>query len=132
MTSSKTVKQWFAFSARDLRLAGQSLALSSEFKNTSAFLAQQAAEKAVKGFLAFHRIRAQKTHDMKRLAEEVASVDVDLAQLVRKGSILSKYAVEYRYPSESKRPLTVAMARTAIKKAQSIYDECFDRVYGAK
>lgn len=130
MVNNKTVKQWFTYAARDLRLAKQSLELSNEYKNVSAFLSQQAAEKAIKGFLACNKVRVQKTHDLKALATDVAPLDDDLAKLIRKHESMSKFAVAYRYPNESQRPLSLARAKSAVKNARTIYDECFARVYG--
>ena len=126
------VKQWFTYAAQDLKMARQSLAFGSEFKSISGFHSQQCAEKAIKGFLAFHKIRFPKTHDLELLAVEVAKVDDDLAKLAKKNRGMKQLAVDYRYPAEQRKPMTVTRARSAIKSAQKIYDECFNRVFGAK
>lgn len=111
-------------------MAKLSLAAGSEFKNISAFHSQQCAEKAIKGFLTFHKVRFSKTHDLIQLATEVAVVDVKLSKLIIKTKGLTDYAVVFRYPSIEKRPLSLNKAKTAIKQSQAIYDECFKKVFG--
>lgn len=128
----KAVKQWFVYASRDLRVAKHTLAFDSMCKNIAAFLAQQSAEKAIKGFLVFHRVRFHKTHNFEELSAAVGGIDPTLAKLIHKRKSMTKFAVTYRYPSSAKRALTLAEVKTAIKNAEEIYDECFRRVYGAK
>ena len=62
----KIVKQWFKYAAADLKVAKNSLSFSAEFKAISAFHSQQCAEKAIKGYLTFHKVRFPKSHDIGR------------------------------------------------------------------
>ena len=56
----RMVKAWFAKASRDLRTAKLLLAQNTEdFWESTVFHSQQAAEKSVKGFLAFHKILPQ-------------------------------------------------------------------------
>lgn len=111
-------------------MAKLSLAAGSEFKNISAFHSQQCAEKAIKGFLTFHKVRFSKTHDLIQLAAEVAVIDVKLSKHIIKTKGLTDYAVVFRYPSIEKKPLSLNKVKTAIKQSQAIYDECFKKVFG--
>lgn len=122
------VKLWFTYAARDLKAAKNTLVHGAEFKNISAFHSQQCAEKAVKGFLAHHKIRFSKTHDLESLSKDVAQIDSILAKQVFKLKNMNDYAVAYRYPDAEKRPMTVARAKTAIINAEKIYTECLKRV----
>ena len=54
----RMVKTWFAKASRDLRTAKLLLAQDNEdFWESKVFHAQQTAEKSIKGFLAFNKIR---------------------------------------------------------------------------
>lgn len=128
MPSSNLVNNWFKFAARDLKMAQHSLTYGSEYKNISAFHSQQCAEKAIKGFLAFNKIRFSKTHDLVKLAAEVAPIDANLSKLIIKSKGLTDYAVFYRYPDAEDKELTMKKARDAIKFAQKIYDECLRQI----
>ncbi|MEQ1724066.1 MAG: HEPN domain-containing protein, partial [Pseudobdellovibrio sp.] len=96
---SSLVINWFKYASRDLKMAQLSLASGKDYKNISAFHSQQCAEKAIKGFLAYHKVRFSKTHDLIQLSTEVASVDLKLSKLILKSKGLSDFAVIYRYPS---------------------------------
>lgn len=130
MAESKMVKLWFTYAIRDLKVAKLSLERGSEFKNISAFHAQQCVEKVAKGFLAKHKVRFQKTHDIEKLGNDVLQIDPALGKLFLKAKKLNAYAVAYRYPDAEKKPLTVAKARSAVKQAHTIYDRCYKAAFG--
>jgi HEPN domain-containing protein len=125
------VKQWFVFAAKDLRLAKHTLDFDPTFKSTAGFLAQQAAEKAIKGFMVWKQVRFKKTHDMGELSKQVVSIDQNLSKIINKHKGLSKLAVTYRYPDAENKPLTLAKVKSSIKSAELIYQECFNRVFGS-
>lgn len=62
---------------------------------------QQAAEKAVKGFLAFHDHRLERTHDVERLVGLAAACEPGFTNWVNVASLLTPYATAYRYPGEA-------------------------------
>jgi HEPN domain-containing protein len=124
MTTPKIVQQWFKYAHRDIKIAKASLELSSDYKNISAFHAQQCAEKSIKGYLAFNKIRFQKTHNVTQLLDEIAKVDIKLAKKLSKAKTLTVYAVTYRYPDAERKPLTVAKTKTAIKVAEQVFKSC--------
>ncbi len=111
-------------------MAQHSLTFGSEYKNISAFHSQQCAEKAIKGFLAFHKVRFSKTHDLVKLASEVSPSNPKLAKLILKSQGLSDYAVFYRYPDAEDKDLSMKNTKQAIKFAQKIYEVCFKEVFG--
>lgn len=121
---NKIVKQWFKYAATDLKASKNSLSFSAEFKAISAFHSQQCAEKAIKGYLAHHKVRFYKTHDIKELAKLVSSLDSKLAEKIMRAKVLSNYAVAYRYPDAELKPLTMAKARSAIKLAEMVLKAC--------
>lgn len=61
------------------------------------FHAQQAAEKYLKAFLAFHGRLIPKTHDLKRLVESCTEIDPAFAAFLTNTNSLSLFAVEIRY-----------------------------------
>jgi HEPN domain-containing protein len=126
----RMIKMWFRKSAQDLQTANLLLAQKSEtFWGPLVFHAQQSTEKAIKGYLAFHKIRFSKTHDIEILVNLVAKVDEKLAEYLHPTKILTKYAVAYRYQEENEplEPLTqencekiTAMAESVFKKLNSL------------
>lgn len=132
MAESKMVKWWFKYAARDLKIAKLSLENSSDLKNISAFHSQQCAEKAIKGLLASHKIRFSKTHKIDDLAKELISIDSKFSKRLMKYKNMNDLAVAYRYPDAEKKPLTISRAKTAIKNAETIYNECFKKASGTR
>ncbi len=128
MTAPKMVQQWFKYAHNDLRVAKASLELSSDYKSISAFHSQQCAEKAVNGYLAFKKIRFQKTHNMDQLLDEVAKLDAKLAKKLSKSKTLTISAVRYRYPDAERKPLTVAKTKAAIKVAEKVFEQCLEAI----
>jgi len=123
------VKYWFTYAARNLKIAKHSLVLGNEYKEISGFHSQQCAEMAIKGLMAFHRIRVVKTHDLKKLADEVEKIDPSLATLIVKSAKpMTDLAVAYRYPDAELPPLTIRKAKTAIENAEKIYQACLSLV----
>ncbi len=47
----------------------------------AAFLAQQATEKAFKGFLTFHQVDFEKTHNLDELGQKCTAIDGSLAAI---------------------------------------------------
>lgn len=60
MKLSKTVRQWIKYARTDLNMAKTTLDISGQYKNGAAFLAQQCAEKIVKAYLTFKKVRTPK------------------------------------------------------------------------
>ena len=65
---------------------------------------QQAAEKALKGYLLFHDVRFEKTHDIVLLVSQAMDVDPSFSALVEIARLLTPLAVEYRYPGDYVEP----------------------------
>lgn len=72
--------------------------------DTAIYHRQQAAEKAVKGFLVYQDVRVRKTHDITELIEEAAKSAADYAALDDGAKRLTEYAVEFRYPNVQLEP----------------------------
>jgi len=63
------------------------------------FHCQQAAEKALKGFLVWHDQPFPKTHDLGRLGKQAVELDPTLEPLIDEVVEFAKYAWMFRYPA---------------------------------
>lgn len=128
MKPSKIVLQWLKYARTDLNLAKASLELSSTYKAVSAFHSQQCAEKAIKAYLTFKKVRFPKTHDLELLVKEIDKIDPVLAKKIVKAKTLTNYAVTYRYPDAERKPLTIAKSKAATKLAEHVLDLCIQAI----
>ncbi len=82
---------------------------------------QQAAEKAIKGFLVFHDQPFEKTHDIGVLLQSAIRFESNLAAMNTAGKRLSRYAVIYRYPSDEPEPEREEFEAT-LQQMEALYD----------
>jgi HEPN domain-containing protein len=92
--------EWLAIAARDLRLAELALADQPPLAGEALYHAQQAAEKALKGFLVFSGVPYLLTHDLRRLLEQCAEFDRTLADSLEAAAGLTQFSVRFRYSGE--------------------------------
>jgi HEPN domain-containing protein len=95
------VQAWLIKARNDLETAQQIGALVDGHLDAAVYHCQQAAEKAVKGFLAFHDHRLERTHDVERLITLAARYDEGYSKWIDVGITLTPFATAYRYPGES-------------------------------
>lgn len=108
----------FAQMARDDWIAG----MSSSDPYSICFHAQQAAEKILKAFLAFHQEQVPKSHDIRDLITQCAKIDPSLSSLMPLADSLHLFGVEIRYsPSKDK-------AATECPKVWAAMDSIFDAI----
>jgi len=91
-------RQWIMRADDDLRLAELIQKDREPIYWAIAFHAQQCAEKALKGALTFHDIRAGKTHNIENLLRLSSPILDGLEKLKEQAKTLSVYAVDSRYP----------------------------------
>jgi HEPN domain-containing protein len=91
-------RQWIMRADDDLRLAELIQKDNDPVYWAIAFHAQQCAEKALKGVLTFHDIRAGKTHNIENLLKLSSPVVDGLEKLNEQAKTLTVYAVDSRYP----------------------------------
>jgi HEPN domain-containing protein len=63
------------------------------------FQAQQAVEKALKGFLIFYNVDPERTHNLITLIKELTKY-IDPPKEIKETAILNDYAVQTRYPGD--------------------------------
>jgi HEPN domain-containing protein len=84
-------KAWLRKAAYDLRAASHSLTASPPLLDDVVFHCQQAAEKALKGFLMWNNIPFRKTHSLEEIGEQCLDLDSTL-QDFRDSGALTEYA----------------------------------------
>jgi len=101
LTRLSLSRDWLLKSYHDLASARKLAAGNDPYLDTAIYHCQQSAEKAIKGFLFFHNIAFQKTHDLRALLEQASKVDSSFAPLIEDAEMLTPYAAEFRYPNEA-------------------------------
>ena len=120
----KEATKWLNQAARD-RICAQ--ALIGVEASRSVFHSQQAAEKALKGFLTFSQIAFRKTHDLTDLGSQCAGADASLEPILREVGGLTDYATAFRYPDAPYEPDS-AEAVEAWNLATRLCDEIQRRI----
>lgn len=95
---------WLRKARHDLMAAKTLAEGKSRILDVAVYHCQQAAEKAVKGFLVSQDIRFEKTHDIKILVNLALPAAPAIGQLLDKADRLTDYATEFRYPGEILEP----------------------------
>ena len=83
------------------------------------YLSQQAAEKAVKAVYRSLDQPFRFTHSLEELGRGLEEVGVDLPEAVRESVVLTRYAVETRYPGIAE-PVTEEEYRQALALADAV------------
>lgn len=118
--------RWLDQAEADLKTAQDCLKDGNYY--ASAFFSQQAAEKALKGFLYSEGYRALITHSVVELLEESSKLQQGLGQFLDQGKELDRHYIGSRYPNfyPSGAPYkfyTEEMARRCLNYAESILNE---------
>lgn len=116
-------RRWLAQAQQDL--ADARTLFDARSYASSCFHAQQAAEKAAKGFLYSKGVRAIVSHSVTRLITECAKSDASLAEFTDAGKELDRHYIGSRYPDfyaegAAHDYYTQEMAERCIKYATSI------------
>ena len=116
----REVERWLRFAEEDLQEAERLTEQPGTVPRHPAWLAQQAAEKALKAVLVFEQIAFPYTHNLTTLSNlipdewSVAQAEADLERL-------SEYAVESRYPGDLPE-ITSTEAEEATADARRLFD----------
>lgn len=99
MDSNKLAKEWFDSAEGDFQYAEIGLKEDKVYPQT-AFLAQQVAEKYLKGFLVLQGVKPIRSHELPMLLDECVKINPELEELRDVCEILSGFYVETRYPPD--------------------------------
>ncbi len=108
-------REWLVKASGDLKVAKLGMEADPPIPDLVVLHCQQAAEKALKGFLAWHNRPLRKTHDLEEIVAECEPIDADFAELRRAANLLAGYVIDPRYPSMMPEPT----------------DECAQATHGA-
>ena len=89
-------QRWLRQAEHDLRIAGGHHERADY--SDACFMAEQAAQKALKAFLMWQGRRSVPLYSVAQLAESCAQFDPDFAAHIPAGRILDQYYIPTRYP----------------------------------
>jgi uncharacterized protein len=115
----RDAETWLRYAEEDLQMAERTARGRGFAPRWACFLAQQAAEKALKAVLVAQRIDFPPTHDLERLHDLTASARVTKLDIDLRG--LSRWSTRGRYPGDWG-DATQANARDAIAAARSVVE----------
>ncbi|HEV7671961.1 MAG TPA: HEPN domain-containing protein [Thermoanaerobaculia bacterium] len=98
------VQGWLIKAQHDLDTARKLAQDPGPLLDTAIYHCQQAAEKAVKGFLAFHDQAVVKTHDVRFLVNQALAFEPGFEEWFEAAECVTPYATAYRYPDEILEP----------------------------
>jgi HEPN domain-containing protein len=113
-------KRWLSYAAQDLRAADTVFRQQQGPPRHVCWLAQQAAEKAIKAALVFLQIEFPKTHDLDALRNRLPQ-DWAVRQALLDLAELTEWAVEARYPGDWPEAATDD-ARVALEQARRVME----------
>ena len=118
---SSLTRSWLIKARRDL-LSAQKLARGKEpYYDTAIYHCQQAAEKAVKGWLVYHDTSFGKTHDLRLLVTLAMQAEPRFTEWQDAAALISPYAMAYRYPGEELEP-TEEEFKEVLKSVGKLYE----------
>ena len=125
---AEDVRAWLRKAELDLRAAKHEIsATESGLWSDVVFHAQQATEKALKAFLAWHDVPFRKTHNLEEVGRQCAAVDSTLKTVADQAAPLTEYAWKFRYPGESEEA-TREEAEQALATARHAYEAILTRL----
>jgi HEPN domain-containing protein len=120
-------RAWFVKAADDLRAAEALTAISPPLLDEAVFHCQQAAEKALKGFLTWNGRAFRKTHNLEEIGEQCLSVDSTLREVINEAVPLSENAWKFRYPGSPYEPTSEEVLE-ALSIAQRVVETVLNRM----
>lgn len=121
------VKHWLTKSQRDLQAAQILLSSETYVLDSAVYHCQQAAEKALKGYLAHQKLELVKTHDLTELIKLCIPFSSTFECLKAAAKTLTPYASELRYPEDYIETDTTE-AKQAVKMAVQIVNFVVEQI----
>lgn len=114
---AQLIQQWLTKACTDLRSARRLYSDKPPLLDTAAYHCQQAAEKALKAYLALHDVPFRKTHLLVPLLVDCEHLDPAFVELAEATEVLTPFATAFRYPGDVIEPDPADVAE-AIELAQ--------------
>lgn len=108
-------RAWLRKAHTDVRCARASRGVDPPILEDVLFHCQQACEKALKAFLAWHDIPFRKTHSLEEVGEQCLGIDASLRTIVDAAVPLTEFAWAYRYPGEAEEPESASVDRRSTR-----------------
>jgi HEPN domain-containing protein len=122
----QNVCAWLSKAELDLQAAAHEISAPEErLWGDVMFHSQQAAEKAMKAFLACHDVPFRKTHNIEELGRQCVALDATLETVAGQAVPLTEYAWKFRYPGEPDEP-----GREEAERALAVATKCLRRYPG--
>jgi len=118
MLREQETATWMEMAEQELGGARRILQADPPLTWMCVFHTQQAAEKALKAFLIYHARTFRFLHDLEYLLGLCCEVEPELQELEKAATVLTPYAVTFRYPPTH--PPDVATAEEAIEHAEKV------------
>ncbi len=118
---------WLNKSRKDMRSAEHGFTASPPLLEDVLFHCQQAAEKALKGFLTWHDIPFRKTHSLEEIGQQCVTIDPTMRELLDRVVPLTEYAWKFRYPGELEEP-SIQEAKDSLQIAKDFCDAILARL----
>src|SRR5271168_2410671 len=99
-----TVHDWLDKANEDMNAVEAMIGIPIVSGAIIGFHCQQAAEKALKGFLVFKGSNPERTHNLRRINNRCIRYDAGFSSLDSDCRLLSPLAIILRYPSSSREP----------------------------
>jgi HEPN domain-containing protein len=115
------VREWLTKAQHDLAAARKLSGGPDPYLDVAIYHCQQAAEKAVKGFLVFHDQEFDKTHNVRLLVDLAILVEASFSSWLEVGARLTPYATRFRYPGEILEPEQEEFEQ-ALESATRLYE----------
>lgn len=115
------VRKWLTKARRDLLSAKRLARGSDPYLDTAIYHCQQCVEKAIKGWLVYHDLSFEKTHDLRLLVTLASEMESNFTKWFDVAEQVSPYATAYRYPGEVLEP-TEKEYQQAFKAAGQFYE----------
>jgi HEPN domain-containing protein len=121
-------REWLSKAELDLKAAGHEMSAPElGLWGDVLFHCQQAAEKSMKAFLAWHDVPFRKTHNLEELGQQCLAMDDTLTTVVADAAPLTEYAWRFRYPGAGDKP-DEQEAIEALATARSVYEAVLTRL----
>jgi HEPN domain-containing protein len=114
------IQSWLIKAQHDLASAHILAAHDSPLLDTAIYHCQQAAEKAVKGFLVFCDQEFERVHDVEALIKAATPYQAGFSAWAEVGRLLTPYARMFRYPGIVVEPNREQFSQ-ALSSAEGIY-----------
>ncbi len=114
------VSAWLTKAEHDLASAKLLIANAPPILDVAVYHCQQAAEKALKGYLTARDTIFPKTHQLGELLNLCLPIDSQCEQFRQHAEVLSPLAHQFRYPGDAVEP-SAGEANQALQMAEQIY-----------